>query len=236
MEAYTNIINAYTTGVSFMRRRILSTDAYICLALSLLIALGTGYITGRVAEVAYEKELEEHQAVAGEIGGPVDESVFRAQSIDDLLSHDTFTIVSPGIHYRNEGAGFYGNYYLYSVELPNGERVAARVNDDSVQSTSDSMYSGDSILPLGQIVWEDLTKNETFLKQIESTSPLTRKDFYVDMVGNTGVLAADLALETPKVVVQVLTVFIFFPIFHTIGLKLGIFPPYFASKKKNKNN
>lgn len=215
-----------------MRRRILPIDAVICIALSMLIALGTGYVASRIAEAAYKKELEEHQAVDGEIGGRAGESAFRAQSIDDLLSHDTFTIVSHGIHYRNEGAGFYDNYYLYNVELPNGERVAARVNDESVQSTGDSMFSGDSILPLGQVVWEDLTKNEIFLNQIETAEPLTRTDFYVDMVGNTGVLAADLALETPKIVTQVLTVFIFFPIFHTIGSKLGIFPPYFAPRKK----
>ena len=215
-----------------MRRRILPIDAVICIALSLLIAQGTGYVASRIAETAYEKELEEHQAVDGEIGGRADETIFRAQSIDDQLSHDTFTIVSHGIHYRNEGAGFYNNYYLYNVELPNGERVAARVNDESVLSMGDSMFSGDSILPLGQVVWEDLTKNETFLNQIETVNPLTRKDFYVDMVGDTGVLAADLALETPKLVTQGLTVFIFFPIFHVIGSKLGIFPPYFAPKKK----
>lgn len=214
-----------------MRRRILPIDAVICLFLSVLVAFGTGAIAGRVAEKVYEKELDAHQAVDGEIGGRADETVFRAQSVEDLLNHDTFTIVSSGIHYRNEGAGFHDSFYYYNVELPNGERVAARVNDDSVQSTSDSIYSGDSILPLGHIVWEDLTKDEMFLNQIESGKPLTRKDFYVDMVGNTAVLAADLALETPKLVTQVLTVFIFFPIFHTIGSKLGIFPPYFSSKK-----
>lgn len=217
-----------------MRRRFLPIDAYICLALSVLVSLGTGYIAGRVAESVYAQEVEKHQAVAGEIGGPADETVFRAQSVDDLLSHDTFTIVSPGIHYRNEGAGFYRSYYLYSVELPNGERVAARVNGESVRSTGDSYYSGDSILPLGQVVWEDLTQDEMFLNQIESHDPLTRRDFYVDMVGNTGVLAADLALETPKTMTEVLTVFICYPIFHTIGSRLGIFPPYFAFKKKKE--
>lgn len=215
-----------------MRRRILPIDAYICLVLSFLVSFGTGCIAGRVAEMVYVQKAENHHAAAGEIGGPADETVFRAQSVDDLLSHDTFTIVSHGVHYRNEGAGFYRSYYLYSVELPNGERVAARVNDESVQSTGDSYYSGDSILPLGQVVWEDLTQDEMFLNQIESHDPLTRRDFYVDMVGNTEILAADLALETPKIVTQVLTVFICFPIFHAIGSKLGIFPPYFSPKKK----
>ncbi|MDE7273590.1 MAG: hypothetical protein K2N95_11105 [Lachnospiraceae bacterium] len=218
-----------------MRRHILSTDAFICLCLSMLIACGTGMIAGRIAEIVYEKTLEEHQPVDGEIGGRADETVFRAQSVEDLLSHDTFTIVSHGIRYRNEGTGFHNNTYLYNVELPSGERIAARVNDDSIQSTGTSIFNGDNILPLGHIIWEDLTQDQAFLHQIESIKPLTRKDFYVDMVGNTAVMDAELALETPKIVTQVLTVFIFYPIFHTIGSKLGIFPTYFVFTKKKKD-
>ncbi len=213
------------------RRRVLPLDAFICLLLSLIISLGTGNIANRVAVKLYEKELLEHQAVDGEIGGRADETVFRAQSVEDLLSHDTFTIVSHGIQYRNEAAGFHGNFYYYGVELPSGERIAARVNDDSVQSTGDSIFSGDTILPLGRVVWEDLTEDETFLSQIEHDVPLTRKDFYVDMVGNTAVLAEDLAIETPKLITQVLTVFVCYPVFHMLGSRLGIFPPYFKKKK-----
>lgn len=181
-----------------MRIRVLSIDAFICLCLSMLIACGTGMIAGRAAEIIYEKSLEKHQPVDGEIGGRADETVFRAQSIEDLLSHDTFTIVSHGIRYRNEGAGFHSGAYLYNIELPSGERIAARVNDDSIQLTGNSLYSGDNILPLGHVIWEDLTQDQSFLHQIESINPLTRTDFYVDMVGNTAVMDAELALETPK--------------------------------------
>ena len=214
-----------------MRRRILPIDAYICLALSVLIALGTGYIAGRVAEVLYAQEVEKHQAVDGEIGGRADETVFRAQSVDDLLNHDTFTIVSPGIHYKNEGAGYYGNYYLYSVELPNGERVAARINTESVQSTGDSIYSGDSILPLGQLVWEDLTKSEAFLNQIEFSKPLTRKDFYVDMVGDGMRVSEASYKEDYRSVVQIIVGFFAFGIIHNLGARAGIFPYIVVPKR-----
>ena len=217
-----------------MRRRFLPIDAYICLALAFLVSLGTGYAAGHLAETAYERELEEHQPVDGTVGGRADETVFRAQSVDDLLNHDTFTIVSPGIHYKNEGAGFHDGFSFYSVELPNGERIAARINGESVQSTGDSIYSGDSILPIGCVVWDDLTQDEMFLNQIEYRDPLTRRAFFVDMVGNTAVLAEDLALETPKLMTQVLTVFIFYPIFHMIGSKLEIFPPYFVFRNKKQ--
>ncbi len=32
--------------------------------------------------------------------------LFRAENINDLLSHDTFTVVSEGIKYQNEGGDF----------------------------------------------------------------------------------------------------------------------------------
>lgn len=217
-----------------MRRHRLPIDAFLCLMISAIIAMGTGNIAGRLAEKNYEKEVEEHRPVEGNIGAPADETVFRAESIDDLLSHDTFTIVSPGIKYRNEGAGFYGGFYFYNVELPSGERVAARINTESVQTEDASTFSGDSILPLGCIVWEDLTQSEGFLDQIEYQDPLTRKDFFVDMVGDTAVMDEEQALETPKVVVQVLTVVICYPILHALGSMIGIFPSYFSFRKKER--
>lgn len=217
-----------------MYRKRLPADAFICLSLSVLVALGTGKIAGHIAEKTYMHELETHKAVEGEIGGIADETVFQAQNIDDLLKHDTFTIVSPGIQYRNEGGGYHNGHYLYSVALPSGERIAAWINTESVRQTGDTMYTGDSILPLGQVVWEDLSEDEGFLDQIEYHDSLSRTDFYVDMSGDTSVLNEEQALETPKVIAQVLTVFVCYPLFHMLGSVLGIFPPYFSFKKKKE--
>lgn len=51
-----------------MRRRVLSFDAWLCLALSALIAMGTGKVAQMVAKPIYDKQVEAHQAVDGEIG------------------------------------------------------------------------------------------------------------------------------------------------------------------------
>lgn len=217
-----------------MYRKLLPADMYICLALSCLTALGTGKIAEYAAQNAYTQTLETHRAVDGEIGGRADDAVFRAQDVEDLLSHDTFTIVSPGIQYKNEGAGYHNGSYLYSVKLPSGERVAACINGSSVQKTGDDIYTGDSILPLGQVVWDDLSEDEYFLNQIEYRDPLSRTDFYVDMVGDTAVPNEEQALETPKLITQVLTVLVCYPFFHMLGSAFGIFPPYFSFRKKNK--
>lgn len=215
-----------------MRRRYLSFDAWVCLALSFAVALGVGFVAEKLAVKSYAGQVEAHKPVDGQIGGKAGEEVFRAQSVEDLLSHDTFTVVSPGIEYRNRGAGYYGGRYFQALTLPSGELVAAWINGESVQSMGEDIFSGDNILPLGRVVMEDLTSNQTFLEQIEFKEPLSRTDFYVDMVGDTAVMDEEQATQTPKVVAQVLTVFILFPIFHMLGSKLGLWSAYFVFKKR----
>ena len=218
-----------------MRRRILPFDIWLCLLLAFLVSLGTGAAAERLAQIAYAKAEEAHAPVAGQIGAPAAETVFRAQSVDDLLTHDTFTVISPGIEYRNRGAGYYGGKYFYALTMPSGELVAAWINGDSVQESGGSDYfSSDKILPLGHIVYEDLTESETFLEQIEFKEPLSRRDFYIDMVGDTAILNEEQAVETPKLMVQLLTIVVFFPLFHYVGSKLGLFPAYFAKKKESE--
>ena len=196
-----------------MRYRSLRFDIWLCLLISFLISL-----------------VQE-----GDIGGIAGESVFRAQNIEDLLSHDTFTIVSPGIEYRNRGAGYYNNSYMYAVKLPSGEIIAARINMESVKRTGEDIYSGDSILPVGKIVYEDLNSSETFISQIEYKEKLSRKDFYIDMLGNGGKVSEENYTENSNTVIQIVTIIIAFPILHALGARIGIFPYFWAPKKKEKS-
>lgn len=216
-----------------MRRRYLSFDAWLCLLLSMVLAMGTGKLTELIVAPIYQQHVEAHKPVDGEIGGQAGEEVFRAQDIEDLLSHDTFTVMSPGIQYRNRGSGYYGGKYFQALTLPSGELVAAWINGESVQEVGGTDYfTSDKILPVGRVIYEDLTENETFLEQIEYSEPLSRRDFYVDMVGDTAVLNEEQAFETPKLIVQLLTVVVTFPLFHMLGSKLGLFEAYFSFKKK----
>lgn len=216
-----------------MRRRYLSFDAWLCLALSMLLALGTGKVTEMIAAPLYQQHLEAHKPVDGEIGGPAGEAVFQARTVEDLLCHDSFTVMSHGIQYRNRGAGYFEGKYLQALTLPSGELVAAWINEESVQQVNgDDYFTSDKRLPLGRVVYADLAAEESFLHQIEYSEPLSRLDFYVDMVGDTAVLNEEYALETPKLMAQLATVFIAFPLLHMLGSKLGLFEAYFSFKKK----
>lgn len=218
-----------------MRYHILRFDIWLCLLLSVLLSLIPANILKKTLPEKYEDYKEEHKVDVGNIGGKADENTYRAQNIEDLLTHDTFTIVSKGIEYKNRGSGYYKGMYLHAVTLPSGERVAARINSDSVTTDGDSIYTGNSTLPVGKIIKEDLTKEETFINQIEFKEPLTTTDFYIDMVGEAEIYSEEYYIETPIMLSQIITVIIAFPLFHMIGSKLGIFPYIIAPRKKRES-
>jgi len=217
-----------------LRYHYLRFDIWLCLLLGFLLSLGTAKIAENFLPKQYEEYAEEHTVESGDIGGTADETLYRVQSVEDILAHDTFTIVSPGIEYRNRGAGYYNGNYMYAVTLPSGEKVAACINMESVQNTGDT-YTGDSILPVGKVVYEDLSSSENFISQIEYKEKLSRTDFYIDMLGNGGKVSQENYTETSITMIQVITVIVAFPIFHSIGAKLGIFPYFWAPKKKQKS-
>lgn len=217
-----------------MRYHRLRFDIWLCLLLSVGVSILPANLTKHFMSQNYGGYVEEHTVAEGEIGGTAGEEVFRARSIEDLETHDSFTVISPGIEYRNHGAGYYGTRYLYALTLPSGERVAAAINMENVQIEGD-YYTGEATLPVGRIVWEDLTSSEDFISQIEYSEPLSRKDFYVDMMGNGGKLSQDDYTEPAVMLVQILTVVIFFPLFHAFGSKLGIFPAFFTRQKKKES-
>lgn len=215
-----------------MRYHMLRFDIWLCLALSALAAWGTGKIADQIAASAYGAYEAAHIVADGEIGGKAGDDVFRAQSVEDLLGHDTFTIVSHGIEYCNHGAGFYGEWYMYAVTLPSGERIAAVINGDNVQSSGETIFDGDNTLPVGRVVYEDLSENTYFIEQIEYSEPLSSHTFYVDMLGTGGKLREEDYRKMPVLWTQIVTVCICFPLLHTLGSKAGIFPRFFPPMKK----
>lgn len=214
-----------------MRRR-LPFDAWLCLLVSVLVAVLVGKGVKWITEKTYAGYEEDHTVAAGEIGGIAGEDVFRAQSIADLLEHDTFTVISPGIQYGNQGGGYYGNGYLNALQLPSGEMVAARINAENVQSQGETIFDGDSILPVGCVVHEDLTRDQTFLDQIQHSHTLSRTDFYIDMVGEGARLSQEDYTQVPVLLTQLLVVVILFPLSHALGARLGLWGYYFPHREK----
>lgn len=214
------------------RRAFLRYDIWLTLLLAYLVSVGAVKITEWIVKDTYQDYVKEHTAADGDIGSKAGPDVFRVRSVDDILSHDTFTIVSPGIEFCNRGAGYYGGVYTYAVTLPSGEVVAARINMESVQYGGRDLYSGNNTLPRGQVVWADLTRDEMFMNQISYGIPLSRTDFYVDMLGNSGKVSQEDYNARYTNVVQLIAIVVCIPLIHSLGAKLGVFPCFLPPRKK----
>ncbi len=213
-----------------MRRRYLRFDIWLCLLLAFGVSLGTAKITEWITPRFYEDYVEEHTVADGDIGGRAGKDIPRVQNVDELLRQEKFTIVSPGIEYRNRGAGYHNGVYMYSVTLPSGELVAAVINMENVQQEGD-YYTSDHILPVGEVVYDDLAADKYFMQQIQYGGELSRTDFYIDMRGEGGKVSQEAYNDHYADIVQVITVLVCFPLFHSIGAKLELFPFFFTPKR-----
>ena len=76
-----------------MRVHYLRFDIWVCLALSVLVAIGTGKLASHFLNKSYGEEVSKKCVDVGEVGGIADESVFRVERVDDLFTHDLFTVI-----------------------------------------------------------------------------------------------------------------------------------------------
>lgn len=222
-------------------RRSLPYDAAICLCLAVLIAMGVGRLAEKFSEGNYERQKQKRAPAIGEVGGQAGEEIFRAQTVEDMLNHDLFTIECPNYNFYNDGTGYYqvSGYNVLGLTvltLPSKERVAAQINSQSIQYIGGDFLhgGGDMIFPVGRIVYEDLASSESFLKQIEHGGSLSRRDFYVDMSGNAVMTSKQDTVDTTGTLAQIITVMILYPIFHALGSKFGLWNPYFRRRNQSE--
>ena len=219
---------------------VVGWDSSACFTLACLTAWLVGEGARAVADTTYVRFVEEHMVAEGEVGGIAGEDVFRAESIDDLLENDTFTVISPGMQYTNMGAAHYevspGEYiHLRLLQLPSGEIVAAHINSDNVQRQGEAHVDEVSILPVGCVVQGDLTQDQEFMETIRHFShSLSRTDFYVDMVGNGTTMGQEQYSDWPATVAFLITLAIMFPLLHALGARIGLWGYYFPHKEKEK--
>ncbi len=216
---------------------VMGWDGYACLLLTTMAVFLARGGTKAVVNMTYADYVEEHTAAEGEVGGIAGDDVFRAESVADLLENDTFTVVTPGTQYT-EGNAYYEfssglRVNMKGLELPSGERVAAYINHENVQQQGETFEDTVSILPVGCIVYEDLSQDPTFLEHIQSFSrPLDYTDFYVDMRGNSAKMSQEQYAEGPIAVATLVSAVIAFPLFHALGARIGLWAYYFPHKKK----
>ena len=180
----------------------------------------------------YDKVEGQH---VNDVGLKATDETVKANSIDDILNNDTFSIVvSDPDEYKFDGSAYWEDEdpsEIYNVKLISGERVAVRMQAEYLKKTGDGY-----LLNIGKIKKFDLTAEPEILDELQEEYALDRTDFYIDLRTNIeeGSKYSEATRQKMIDLVQPFTAIfvcaILWILLHVITVKIGIAPKLFGSR------
>lgn len=200
--------------------------------ISALIAVLVAHMVPGMVNSYYDKVEGQH---VNDVGLKATDETVKANSIDDILNNDTFSIVvSDPDEYKFDGSAYWEDEdpsEIYNVKLISGERVAVRMQAEYLKKTGDGY-----LLNIGKIKKFDLTSEPEILDELQEEYALDRTDFYIDLRTNIeeGSKYSEATRQKMIDLVQPFTAIfvcaILWILLHVITVKIGIAPKLFGSR------
>ena len=164
----------------FLRLFMTHPDLAIEFVISALIAILVARAVPGIVNSSYDNVESGH---VNDVGLEANDQTVPANSIEDILNNDTFSIVvSDPDEYKFDGSAYWKDEdpsEIYNVKLASGERVAVRMQAEYLKKTGDGY-----LLNIGKIEKFDLTAEPEILDELQEEYALDRTDFYVDLRTN----------------------------------------------------
>ena len=216
----------------FLRLFMTHPDLAVEFVISALIAVLVAHMVPGMVNSYYDKVEGQH---VNDVGLKATDETVQANSIDDILNNDTFSIVvSDPDEYKFDGSAYWEDEdpsEIYNVKLISGERVAVRMQAEYLKKTGDGY-----LLNIGKIKKFDLTAEPEILDELQEEYALDRTDFYVDLRINIeeGSKYSEATRQKMIDLVQPFTAIfvcaILWILLHVITVKIGIAPKLFGSR------
>ena len=216
----------------FLRLFMTHPDMAVEFVISALIAVLVAHMVPGMVNSYYDKVEGQH---VNDVGLKATDETVQANSIDDILNNDTFSIVvSDPDEYKFDGSAYWEDEdpsEIYNVKLTSGERVAVRMQAEYLKKTGDGY-----LLNIGKIEKFDLTAEPEILDELQEEYALDRTDFYVDLRTNIeeGSKYSEATRQKMIDLVQPFTAIfvcaILWILLHVITVKIGIAPKLFGSR------
>ena len=216
----------------FLRLFMTHPDLAVEFVISALIAVLVAHMVPGMVNSYYDKVEGQH---VNDVGLKATDETVKANSIDDILNNDTFSIVvSDPDEYKFDGSAYWEDEdpsEIYNVKLASGERVAVRMQAEYLKKTGDGY-----LLNIGKIEKFDLTAEPEILDELQEEYALDRTDFYVDLRTNIeeGSKYSEATRQKMIDLVQPFTAIfvcaILWILLHVITVKIGIAPKLFGSR------
>ena len=216
----------------FLRLFMTHPDMAVEFVISALIAVLVAHMVPGMVNSYYDKVEGQH---VNDVGLKATDETVQANSIDDILNNDTFSIVvSDPDEYKFDGSAYWEDEdpsEIYNVKLTSGERVAVRMQAEYLKKTGDGY-----LLNIGKIKKFDLTAEPEILDELQEEYALDRTDFYIDLRTNIeeGSKYSEATRQKMIDLVQPFTAIfvcaILWILLHVITVKIGIAPKLFGSR------
>lgn len=216
----------------FLRLFMTHPDLAVEFVISALIAVMVAHMVPGMVNSYYDKVEGQH---VNDVGLKATDETVKANSIDDILNNDTFSIVvSDPDEYKFDGSAYWEDEdpsEIYNVKLTSGERVAVRMQAEYLKKTGDGY-----LLNIGKIKKFDLTAEPEILDELQEEYALDRTDFYIDLRTNIeeGSKYSEATRQKMIDLVQPFTAIfvcaILWILLHVITVKIGIAPKLFGSR------
>lgn len=216
----------------FLRLFMTHPDMAVEFVISALIAVLVAHMVPGMVNSYYDKVEGQH---VNDVGLKATDETVKANSIDDILNNDTFSIVvSDPDEYKFDGSAYWKDEdpsEIYNVKLASGERVAVRMQAEYLKKTGDGY-----LLNIGKIEKFDLTAEPEILDELQEEYALDRTDFYIDLRTNIeeGSKYSEATRQKMIDLVQPFTAIfvcaILWILLHVITVKIGIAPKLFGSR------
>ena len=216
----------------FLRLFMTHPDMAVEFVISALIAVLVAHMVPGMVNSYYDKVEGQH---VNDVGLKATDETVKANSIDDILNNDTFSIVvSDPDEYKFDGSAYWEDEdpsEIYNVKLTSGERVAVRMQAEYLKKTGDGY-----LLNIGKIKKFDLTAEPEILDELQEEYALDRTDFYIDLRTNIeeGSKYSEATRQKMIDLVQPFTaIFVcaaLWILLHVITVKIGIAPKLFGSR------
>ena len=216
----------------FLRLFMTHPDMAVEFVISALIAVLVAHMVPGMVNSYYDKVEGQH---VNDVGLKATDETVQANSIDDILNNDTFSIVvSDPDEYKFDGSAYWEDEdpsEIYNVKLISGERVAVRMQAEYLKKTGDGY-----LLNIGKIEKFDLTAEPEILDELQEEYALDRTDFYIDLRTNIeeGSKYSEATRQKMIDLVQPFTAIfvcaILWILLHVITVKIGIAPKLFGSR------
>ena len=216
----------------FLRLFMTHPDMAVEFVISALIAVLVAHMVPGMVNSYYDKVEGQH---VNDVGLKATDETVQANSIDDILNNDTFSIVvSDPDEYKFDGSAYWEDEdpsEIYNVKLTSGERVAVRMQAEYLKKTGDGY-----LLNIGKIKKFDLTSEPEILDELQEEYALDRTDFYIDLRTNIeeGSKYSEATRQKMIDLVQPFTAIfvcaILWILLHVITVKIGIAPKLFGSR------